>query len=367
MEDYAVESKAVRYVSNSNFSDQLINSILAQRSYLCVGLDPQLRYIPEHIRRDAVRRYGPGTTASAAAIIDFNRTIIDVTAQFAACYKPQSAFYEKYGSEGILALEKTKEYARSTGLPVILDCKREDGSDTSEAYAQTYLGLIDVLNEEGGLQQVVGPLKFNAITITPWIDSPNFAPFVEAAKQYGTGAFVVTKTSFKPASRLQDIIVKFAKGLPGVESIEKELLKVVDKFNLDGIKAWMVLAKIAVALGELAGRGKNGYYPVGVVMGATYPEEAEIMKEIIPYGFKLVPGLKAQGGKADEAVVSVNNDGFGFIGASSRGTSYAYDPVSKSEFQRDARFFATAAALETKQERDALNKAVLRRIGKLPW
>ena len=144
-------------------------------------------------------------------------------------------------------------------------------------------------------------------------------------------------------------------------------MKVVRKFNLDGIKAWMFLAKIAVALGELAGKGENGYYPIGVVMGATFPQDAEIMKAIIPYGFKLVPGLKAQGGKADEAVVSVNDDGLGFIGASSRGTSYAYNPVSKSEFQRDARFFATAAALETKQERDALNDAVHRRIGKLPW
>ena len=98
--------QAVKHVSNSNFSDQLIKSILAQRSYLCVGLDPQLRYIPEHIRKDAVRRHGPGITASAAAITAFNRTIIDATAEFAACYKPQSAFYAKYGSKGILALEE---------------------------------------------------------------------------------------------------------------------------------------------------------------------------------------------------------------------------------------------------------------------
>jgi len=358
---------AVKYVSKSNFSDLLIKSILTQRSYLCVGLDPQLRYIPEHIRKDAVRRHGPGIASSAAAILDFNRTIIDVTAQFAACYKPQSAFYEKYGSAGIQALEQTKEYARTTGLPVILDCKREDGSDTSEAYASTYLGMIEVLNEEGGLYNMIGPLNFNAITITPWIDGPNFMPFVEAAKQNGTGAFVVTKTSFKPASRLQDIIIQISDELPGVKDMEKDLLEVVKKFGLKGISAWMLLAKIAVVLGELAGKGKYGYSPIGVVMGATYPRDAEIMKTIIPFGFKLVPGLKAQGGKAEETVVSVNDDGFGFIGASSRGTSYAYHPVSKSEFQRDARFFATAAALETKQERDALNEAVLRRIGKLPW
>lgn len=362
-----MQPEAVRHVSNSNFSDQLIKSILAQRSYLCVGLDPQLRYIPLHIRKEAVRRFGPGLTACAEAIIAFNQTIIDVTAENTACFKPQVAFYEKYGSEGFRALEWTKEYARSTGLPVVLDCKREDGSDTSEAYADTYLGMIDMLNEDGGLYETIGPLNFDAITITPWIDGPNFSPFVDAAKQYGTGAFVVTKTSFKPPSRLQDILIQTTDNLPGLKSMESDLLEVVRKFNMDGIKAWMLLAKIAVALGELAGKGKNGYYPIGVVMGATFPQEAEIMKAIIPNAFKLVPGFKAQGGKADEAVVSVNDDGFGFIANSSRGTNYAYHSVSKSDFQRDVRFFATASGLEAKQERDALNESVLLRIGKLPW
>ena len=350
-----------------NFADRLIEAIVAQRSYLCVGLDPQLRYIPRHIRRDAVRRYGPTLTACAEAIIDFNRTIINVTAEYAACYKPQSAFYEPYGSEGIRALEWTKEYARSTGLPIILDAKREDGGDTSEKYADTYLGTIESLDEEGDVVKTTGPLSFDAITITPWIDGPNFSPFVEAAKQYGTGAFVVTKTSFKPAFRLQDILVQIKEKLPGLEGMEKDLLEVVKKFDLKGVQAWMVLARIAVALGEMAGKGENGYAPVGVVMGATYPQDAEIMKAIIPRAFKLVPGFKAQGGKADEAVVSVNDDGFGLVANSSRGTNYAYLPVSKSAFQRDARFFATASTFEAAEERKALNESVLARIGKLPW
>jgi orotidine-5'-phosphate decarboxylase len=351
----------------TNFADRLIESIVAQKSYLCVGLDPQLRYIPKNIRENAVRRYGMGYVACAEAIITFNKTIIDVTAKFAACYKPQSAFYEPYGSEGIRALGYTINYARSTGLPVIFDGKREDGGDTSEQYAGTYLGEIDVLDETGEVFKRTSPLNSDAITITPWIDDPNFSPFVEAAKQYGTGAFVVTKTSFNPPSRLQDILVNINNDLPGLKDVGKELLEVVKKFNLNGIKAWMVLAKIAVALGELAGKGTYGYAPIGVVMGATFPQEAEIMKAIVPHGIKLVPGFKAQSGTADDAVVSVNDDGFGFIANSSRGTNYAYHPVSKSRFQDDSRFFATAASLEAQEEQVALNASVLHRIGKLPW
>lgn len=360
-----MKSNAVRHVSNSNFSDRLIKSILSQHSYLCVGLDPQLRYIPLHIRKEAVRRFGPGLTACAEAIIAFNRTIIDVTVESAACFKPQSAFYERYGVEGIRALECTKEYARSTGLPVILDCKREDGGDTSEAYADTYLGMIDMLNEDGGLYETFGPLNFDAITITPWIDGPNFDPFVDAARQFGTGAFVVTKTSFKPASRLQDSA--FEKVMFGNQDSHDRIQEIGRRMDSLGVpRFWMALAEIVRLMG-LDAIGENGYSSIGVVMGATYPEDAEIMKAIIPNAFKLVPGFKAQGGRADEAVVSVNDDGFGFVANSSRGTNYAYHAVSKSQFQRDPRFFATASALEAKEERDALNESVFKRLGKLAW
>jgi orotidine-5'-phosphate decarboxylase len=128
----------------------------------------------------------------------------------------------------------------------------------------------------------------------------------------------------------------------------------------------MELAEFAKEMGEDI-KGDSGYSSIGVVMGATYPQEAEVMKKIYPDCFKLVPGFKAQGGTADEAVVSVNEDGFGFVANSSRGTNYAYHEVSKSNHQCDPRFFAKAIADETREERDALNTSVKKRIGKLPW
>jgi orotidine-5'-phosphate decarboxylase len=115
-------------------------------------------------------------------------------------------------------------------------------------------------------------------------------------------------------------------------------------------------------------KGKNGYSSLGAVMGATYPEEAEQMKEILPKAFKLVPGYGAgQGGQADAAVICVNPDGFGAVINNSRGTNYAYHPKFKTDFQCSSIFFASAASKAAKQGRDELNIAVLKKNRRLPW
>jgi len=328
-----------------NFADRLIESILAQKSYLCVGLDPQIRYIPEHVRKEAVMNCdGGGFEATALALYYYFRTIIDATAAYAACYKPQVAFYEKYGAPGFGILESIRDYIQLLGFPVILDAKREDGGDTSQAYADAYLGNVEILDNDGEIMVVPSIMEMDAITVTSWIDTPNFEPFLEACKENGKGIFVVDKTSFKPASRLQEFVVE----------------------GSGGKKAWMVLAEFAKEMGKDI-KGERGYSSVGVVMGATFPEEAAVMKDIYPDCIKLVPGFKAQGGTADAAVVSVNKDGFGLVANSSRGTNYAYHAVSKSSYQCDPRFFAKAVAEETKEERDALNASVKKLNGRLPW
>jgi orotidine-5'-phosphate decarboxylase len=183
-----------------NFADRLIDEIIKRKSYLCVGLDPQLRYIPPHILKYCAKRYGPGFKATAEAIIMFNRAIIDATNEFALCFKPQMAFYEKYRSAGVAAFYATVEYIKSIGMMVIEDAKREDGGDTAEAYADGHLGEVEIIGEDGELVMVKS-FDVDAITITPWIDEPNFLPFIKAAEKFGKGIFVVDKTSFKPASR----------------------------------------------------------------------------------------------------------------------------------------------------------------------
>jgi len=327
----------------TNFADRLIKEILKRRSYLCVGLDPQLEYFPPFILRRYGNLFEPGCKLAAAAIMAFNKEIIEATCEFALCYKPQMAFYEKYGSEGVRALEETIKYVKSLGILIIEDAKREDGGDTSRAYAEGHLGKVTVPAKDGELIKIESPYNVDAITITPWIDTPNFDPFVDQAINNGKGIFVVTKTSFKPVSRFQESL------------------------NDQGERMWTVLAEIVEAMGKKA-VGEKGYSSVGVVMGATYPKEAEQMKKIIPKAFKLIPGFGAgQKGKAEDAVVSINDDGFGGIINNSRGTNYAWHEKFKTGFECDEKDFAIAAAKACEQARDSLNEAVKKKIGKLPW
>lgn len=325
-----------------NFADRVIKAIHDNMSYLCVGLDPQLKYFPPHILEYCAKTYGPGFEASAQAIVMFYKTIIDVTNESAFAFKPQMAFYEKYGHWGVWAFEQVVNYALLTGKIVIEDAKREDGDDTARAYADGHLGEVDVIGENGTLVNVPNAYGADALTITPWIEEPNFRSFFEVAKDQGRGIFVVTRTSFKPTSSLQEMK------------------------DEDGDKGWVKLAKKIGELGQEV-KGDNGYSSIGVVMGATYPEDAVIMKEILPRVFKLIPGFGVQGGAADDAVVCINDDGFGIIPNNSRGTNYAWHPKFKSEFQCQPTSFALAAAKASEQARDALNAAVHKKIGKFPW
>jgi len=273
----------------------------------------------------------------------FYQSIIDATNEYAFAFKPQMAFFEKYGHWGVWAFEQVAKYALLTGKIVIEDGKREDGGDTSAAYADGHLGKIEIIGVDGNLTATPNCYEVDALTITPWIESPNFKPFFEVAKKEGRGIFVVDRTSFKPTSSLQEMK------------------------DESGDRGWVKLAKLIKELGEEV-KGENGYSSIGVVMGATYPEDAAIMKEILPMAFKLIPGFGAgQGGKPDEAVVCINEDGFGIIPNNARGTNYARHPKFKSEFQCKPTSFTLAAASASKQARDALNASVLKRIGKLPW
>jgi len=325
-----------------NFADRVVEAICTNKSYLCVGLDPQLKYFPPHIMQYCVKTYGPGIEATVQAIVMFYKTIIDATVEFAFAFKPQMAFYEKYGHRGVWAFEQVVQYALLTGKIVIEDAKREDGGDTAIAYADGHLGQIDVIGKDGELIQTENCYGVDAITITPWIEEPNFKPFLDVAASEGRGVFVVDRTSFKPTSSLQEMQ------------------------DGGGEKGWVKLARKIEEMGKTV-KGENGYSSIGVVLGATYPEDASLMKDILPHAFKLIPGFGVQGGGADDAVVCVNDDGFGIIPNNSRGTNFAWHPRFKSEFQCNPRSFALAAANASRQARDSLNEAVRRKINKLPW
>ena len=315
------------------FTDRMIEAIKEKKSILNVGLDPQLRFMPTHLVTWAFDTYGRSCEGIGHLFERFNRETIDAVLPFVVLVKPQMAFYEAYGQWGVWAFEETVRYAKSKGLLVITDAKRGDGGDTAQAYADGHLGEVPIF---GGT--VESPIRVDALTIHAWIGSSCINPFLAAVKKYGTGVFVVDKTSFDPNSEVEQTITQ--SGLPN----------------------WQELAKMVQKWGE-GTEGKSGYRNFGVVMGATYPEDAEVMRQILPNAWLLIPGYGAQGGGADGAVVGFNKDGFGGIVNSSRGIIAAWQ---KGQFQCEPEKFAEVAAKAAEFARDDLN-AALKRAGKINW
>jgi len=321
------------------FTDKLIEAIGVKRSILNVGLDPQLKFMPPHLIKWACETYGRGCEGIARLFLRFNKEIIDATSSFAVSVKPQIAFYEIYGHWGLFAFEQTQKYARKKGLQVITDAKRGDGGDTAKAYAAGHIGRIPMFADDfKTVIEVKSPLLADAVTIHAWIGSSCVGPFLEAVKKHGTGIFVVVKTSFTPNSEIEQIN------------------------TCSGVPVWVKLAKMVAEWGA-GTEGKHGYRNFGIVLGATYPEDASRMREILPNTWFLIPGYGFQGGGSDGAVVGINEDGYGGIINSSRGIIAAW---KKDQFRTTSEKFAEAAAKAAEFAQDDLNKA-LGRAGKCPW
>lgn len=320
------------------FTDELIEAIRVKGSILNVGLDPQLKFMPPHLTKWAYETYGGGCEGIARLFLRFNKEIIDAVSRFAVSVKPQIAFYEIYGHRGLFAFEQTKKYAQKKGLQVIADAKRGDGGDTAKAYAAGHIGRIPMfVDYHNTLIQVKPPLLVDAVTIHAWIGSSCVTPFLEAVKEYGTGVFVVVKTSFTPNSEIEQ--TKTSSRVP----------------------MWVKLAKMVAKWGT-GTEGEYGYRNFGVVLGATYPEDAPRMREILPKTWFLIPGYGAQGGGSDGAVTGINKDGYGGIVNSSRGIIAAW---KKDQFRTTSEKFAEAAAKAAEFARKDLNDA-LKRAGKYP-
>jgi len=292
-----------------NFADRLIQKIKAT-SPICVGLDPRFEQIPQHIRDDAPT---PG-----AAIFDFNKGIIDAVHDLVPAVKPQLAFYEMFGLDGLAALSRTIQYAKEKGLIVIADGKRNDIGTSAEAYAHAYL-------------DEVGDFAVDALTVSPYLGYDGVKPFLENCKKHDKGIFILVKTSNKSSGDLQD------------REVEAEKLKV---FELMGhyVESWGQ---------DLI--GKEGYSSVGAVVGATFPEEAKKLREIMPNTIFLVPGYGAQGAGAMDVKHCFKADGTGALVNNSRGILYAYEHMKQfapEQYDQAAR----AAVLEMKKDLASLHE-----------
>jgi orotidine-5'-phosphate decarboxylase len=307
--------------SPENFADRLIQNIKLKNSCVVVGLDPRLSEIPTNIQLSSTRKHGQTFNAAFKCILDFNKHVIDIVAMHAVAVKPQIAFYEQYGSFGIKALEKTVKYAKKCGLIVILDAKRNDIGSTAEAYSNGYLGRVPLFENNS-----VKSYDVDAITVNPYLGSDGISPFVRNSNIYGTGIFVLVRTSNPSAQEIQDI-----------ECETERLYKKVGRY---------------VYLWGSGTEGYNNYRSVGAVVGATYPDEAKDLRELMPNSFFLVPGYGVQGASAEDIVHCFNKDGLGAIINSSRGIIFAYkDPHWKEQYgERNFEQAIESAVIKMKKE-----------------
>lgn len=320
------------------FVDDLQAKMKAKKSVLCVGLDPQLRFMPPHLIEEMRAVYGDTEEAIGELFYAFNHAIIDAVEPHCGVVKPQAAFYNR-SHYTWQALEKTLAYAKYKELLRIKDAKCKDGSETADAYAQAHIGMVPSLDHS----MVIAPIQSDAVTIDGYIGADSVLRYVREIKAYGTCAFVVDKTSFKPNSVIEQLVTD------------------------NGLSVWERLAHYVAEWGE-GTEGENGYRNLGVVMGATYEKDAPKMRAILPNAIMLVPGYsikggEGQGGEADGAVVPFNDDGFGAVVNASRGIIAAWQ---KGPFACDPRDFAQAAARAAKFACDDLN-AALARAGKIGW
>jgi orotidine-5'-phosphate decarboxylase len=246
--------------------DRLISKIIATQNPTVLGLDSKLDFIPADLKEEAYKAHGKTLEGAADALLRFNKALIDAVYDIVPAVKPQAAYYEMYGWQGVRALAETISYAQSKGMFVIVDAKRGDIGATMEAYASGWLGTTEV---EG---IPFTPFNGDALTVNGYLGTDCIEPLVKVCQKKEKSIFVLVKTSNPSSGELQDI-------------------KINDK------TIYEIMASYCEQWGESL-PGKHGYNGVGAVVGATYPEQLTELRRKFPKLFFLIPGYGAQGGAA---------------------------------------------------------------------
>ncbi|HTU21156.1 MAG TPA: orotidine-5'-phosphate decarboxylase [Gemmataceae bacterium] len=299
-----------------HFADRLAAAVRAKGNAVCVGLDPRWELLPAELRQ----RHGAATLASvAAAYEEFCSRVLDIVAPLVPVVKPQSAFFEACGPEGIAAMQRLLRKARDRNLIAILDSKRNDIASTASAYADAAFGGTRLAGHTFPVWEA------DALTINPYLGADAVEPFLESARRVGAGLFVLVRTSNRGAGQFQDLLVSDGAMPP------RPLYEHVG----EAVAAWARQKLGACGLGD-----------VGAVVGATYPAELATLRQLLPEVNFLVPGFGAQGGKADDVAAAFRADGLGGIVNSSRGILFAYPPDEpRWEARIESATRATIAAL----------------------
>jgi orotidine-5'-phosphate decarboxylase len=242
-------------VATSNFADRLADAVERKRSQLVVGLDPRSDLLPVELKGEAHL----GREATADACARFCRGLVDAVAPYVVAVKPQSAFFEALGADGVRAFEDVCAYSRAAGLQVIADAKRGDIGSTARAYAAAFL------EAENGREPVA-----DALTVNPYLGRDSVDPYLGACRRHGAGIFCVVKTSNQGGAEVQDLVLS------------------------DGRPVWQQVAELVHDWGEDL-VGEHGLSAVGAVIGATHPRAVGEARRLLPKSILLLPGVGAQG------------------------------------------------------------------------
>lgn len=297
----------------------LIEKIIEMKNPTVAGLDPKLDYVPQYIKEKCFQQYGRTLEGAAEALYEFNTGLIDALYDVVPAVKPQMAYYEMYGWQGVRTFARTVEYARSKGMYVITDAKRNDIGATMEAYAAGHLGITDVDGEQ------FAAFGADALTVNGYLGTDGIDPLLKVCAAQDKGIFVLVKTSNKSSGELQNL------PLEGGETIYARMACMCDEWGR-----------------ELP--GKFGFTGVGAVVGATYPEQLTELRREHPSIFFLVPGYGAQGGGAKGLAGAFNKDGIGAVVNSSRAIMCAYKKEGCDE-----KDYAGAARREALRMKDDIN------------
>lgn len=303
--------------------NKLADKIKKTEAPIVVGLDPTLKFVPEHIQKQAYAQYGESMRGAAEAVWLYNKAIVDAIYDLIPAVKPQVAMYEQFGTEGVIAFQKTVDYCKEKGLVVIGDVKRGDIGSTSEAYAVGHLGQVQV-----GSTMCRG-FDEDFVTVNPYLGSDGVKPFIKVCREEKKGIFVLVKTSNPSSGEFQDRLVR-----SGGEDPDRPLYEIVG----EQVAAWG-----AECMGE-------NYSYVGAVVGATYPEQGRILRKIMPRAYILVPGYGAQGGRGADLVHFFDKDGLGAIVNSSRGIIAAYQQEQYARYGAENFADASRAAVLAMKE-----------------
>ena len=298
--------------------DRLIRNIIEKQNPTVAGLDPKLDYIPDYIREEAFGKYGKTLEGAAAAILQFNKDLIDALCDIVPAIKPQAAYYEMYGWQGVKTLTETIAYAKEKGMFVITDGKRNDIGTTMQAYAAAHIGKTDI---DGETAEAFGA---DALTVNAYLGTDGIKPLLDICRNDDKGIFALVKTSNPSSGELQDR-------------------------NLDdGLTVYRTMGDMCEKWGSEA-MGEEGYSSVGAVVGATYPRQLLELRATLPHTFFLVPGYGAQGGGAADVAPAFDEKGRGAIINSSRGIICAWKKEGC-----DPRDHAQAARREAIRMRDEI-------------